>query len=284
MARLTHEISKPDILQVIIYGMNGKVIRQSSPFIFSEAGAANDQNNRGDTMLFWGPLNDQIIISSWTSDKPKSAVYDVKNNRISIVPGVMAAAFSGNPFRPDGKGFIVGKFGDKDFTGMSFIDRQGKKHDIALKPEALDSEDKLDMLILPFVHSSSWEGNKAVVFNAKWRFEIDTERFVGKLVSSPQGQLNKGKELRQQYAFPNTSKVVRVWKSLFERLEIFDSLEKKSKTLIEEANGCVVFPSPNRKLVAVRCFEGERKEGKRSDLILVINQQGEIVAQTAREK
>jgi hypothetical protein len=66
-------------------------------------------------------------------------------------------------------------------------------------------------------------------------------------------------------------------------LEIFDTAEKKTKTLIERSI-FFLFPSPNRKLVAVRCFEAETKEGKQSDLILVIDQKGEVVAKTAQEK
>ncbi len=294
VARLVHENGKPDFLQIIIYDMNGKVTRRSSPFIYSEAGVANDKDNPGGTILFWGPLDNQIIVDTYGgSGKPKCAIYDMKGNRISFVPGTAhPAAFGGNPIRPDGKGFLVARIGDQFVAGMSFIDREGKEHVIAMKPEALDCENKRDMLAWPFLGTSWWEGNKAIVFDPMGRFEIDTDRFVGKFTSSPQAQPNNDTDIMQQFAFPSTSKVLRVLQNSklqaenpydFQRLEIFDSQHKKTKPLIKGARSFILFPSPNRKLVAVR-MDNETKEGKQSVMFLVVNRQGEIAAQTAKEK
>jgi hypothetical protein len=266
------------------------VIRRSSPFVYSEAGVANDKEGLGGTMLFWSPLDNQIIVDCWGgSGKPKCGIYDVKADRISFVAGKHPAAFAGNPIRPDGKGFLVAKEGDMGVAGMSFIDRLGKEHVIALKPQALDSKEKRDILECPCLFTSFWDGNKAVVFDSKGRFEIDTDRYIGQFTSSAQARPKNDEEIMAQFAFPNSSKVVRVLEITkhnrvkFCRLEIFDTAEKKTKTLIERSI-FFLFPSPNRKLVAVRCFEAETKEGKQSDLILVIDQKGEVVAKTAQEK
>jgi hypothetical protein len=293
VARLTHEKDKPDMLQVIIYDMNGKVIQRSGSFIYSEAGASEPKDKLGLTVLFWGPQDNQMVISSYTSTA-KSAIYNIKTNSFSIMPEAMPAAFGGSPVRPDRQGFLVAKVSEKkkDLTGMSFIDTKGKEHAIVLKLEALSSQEKqqTDMLVFPFLFTSHWDGNKAVVFNAKWRFEIDTDRLVGKLMSTPVVQINKGKEIRQQFTFPGIFKVIRVWTSKKEQaeksdhLEIFDSKDETTKVLIEKATNCTAFPSPNRKLVAVRCREAETKEGKQSDLILVINQQGQVIGQIAKDK
>src|SRR5260370_9706005 len=77
VARLVHEKGKPDVLQVIIYGMNGKVTRRSSPFLYSEAGVSDKKKDLEDTILFWGPFDNQIIVGTNTSAKPKCSVYDV---------------------------------------------------------------------------------------------------------------------------------------------------------------------------------------------------------------
>jgi hypothetical protein len=293
VARLFHEKGKPSTLQIIIYNMSGKVARRSTPFIYSEAGVSNENEKLGVTILFWSPRENHIIVSDYTSTKPKSSIYDLKTNQLSILPGAHPAPFGDNPIRPDGKGFLVAKFGDKHVAGMSFIDRQGKEHAIPLTPEALNSEDKRDMLAWPFLFTSSWEGSKAVVFGSVGRFEIDTDKYIAKFTSTPQAQLNRDRQLMQQFAFQNSSKVVRVWTITkrngpnaedFHRLEIFDSNERKPKTLIQRARSCTLFPSPNRKLVAVRCFDAQLKEGKQSDLILLINHQGEIAARNTVEK
>jgi hypothetical protein len=288
VARLTHEKGKPDILQVIIYDMNGKVVQRSSAFTYSEAGVANDKDKPGIANLFWSPQDNKIIIDTYGgSGKFKCGIYDVKADRISFVLGAHPAAFGGNPCRPDGKGFLVAKIGDKDLTGMAFIDRQGNEHAIAMEPPEVPS--KQQMLAWPFIVTSSWDGNKAIVFDSKGRFEIDTDKYIGKFTSSAQAQPRNDTDILPQFAFPNSSKVLRVLeitkqnREKFRRLEVFDTQEKKAKTLIGKGD-CILFPSPNRKLVAVRCFKAETKEGKQSDLILVINQQGEIVAQAAKDK
>jgi hypothetical protein len=281
-------------LQIIFYDITGKVTKESDRFDFSERDARFPLK----TVLFWSPLDNQIIVCGCSSGVPNCGIYDVEAKRLSNVPGI-PAAFGGNPIRPDGKGFLVAKGQINEVKGMAFIDRQGKEHPIAWKSARLDlvSEDKQQMLVWPVAFSSSWEGNKAVVFNAKGRFEIDTDKYVGTFIpSEAQAKIDPG--VISQFSFSNSSKTVRVLRVsnqpklkgnlrrggtispavTWDYLEIFDSKEKKANLIQKAKVGIMLFPSPNRKLVAVRCDTSEAKVANQKDLILVINQQGEVVA------
>jgi hypothetical protein len=60
----------------------------------------------------------------------------MKSDELKVLKDASAAAFAGRPTRPDGKGFVVtkwghlGKRGPLGPTGISFVDWEGKERPI----------------------------------------------------------------------------------------------------------------------------------------------------------
>jgi dipeptidyl aminopeptidase/acylaminoacyl peptidase len=283
VARLNCDKDKGDTLQILIYDLNRKVQKQSKVFSLPRDGKIVGQD-RTTTELFWGPPADKIVVSIF-SERLTTAIYDVKREELKTLKDSSAFALAGRPARPDGKGFVVTKWKGQECSGISLVDWNGKERPIAMKPP-IDDQDKKDMLRWPYMFTSSWQDAKALVATSKGRFEIDTNKLQGKFDSFDSGEPNGENHVHQQFTFAGSQNVVRIvdWtkqvKGMNEqisRLEILDSHQKRIQTLIENAL-MNLSPSPDGKLVAVRCAHDDKKRGDPKEMIWVIDQSGQVVA------
>jgi hypothetical protein len=280
VAKLTRDKKKGDTLQICIYDLNGTSKKQSKVFSLPKVDKGDEHCS---AELFWGPPDNKILVSS---DPMSVGIYDVKTDELKVLKDSSAVAIGGKPARPDGKGFLVAKWRDKSCTGISWVDWDGKEQPFTVKPKIGDGDDKTDMLLWPYMFTSSWQGAKAQLSSSKIRFEIDTDKLLCKISSLDPGEPNGENLVRQQFAFPNSPLVVRVldWTKQVKgvdqhlsRLELVDTRQNKIQKLVENEKANALFPSPDGKLIAVRLIGGNQPADD-ADMILVLDSSGQILA------
>jgi hypothetical protein len=298
LAQVLHEQNKPETLQVFFYGLDGAILERSKAFKIAEATKDESKDERRSPLvsawLFWAP-HDKIVISTG-AETAVVAIYDLKADRIVMVPHAHMAVFSNRPFRPDGKGFLVVKDGflgmeEKDL-GMSFVDWEGHEQPVLLnKPGKVSKEVEEDMprmLMLPADYNSSWRGKKAVVSTSRARCEIDSDKLVGTWELTTGDGPDVETRVRQNVAFANGTHALQVWewtkwdgesKNYLSRLELVDGGQKKTSVLRENSAEPILFPSPDGKHVAVYWRGAEYNDPIIANgLLWVIDQEGKVEA------
>jgi hypothetical protein len=286
VAHVTRDKDKGDTIQLLIYDLNGKSKKQSKVFPLPQVAKPRNPSEQRGTELFWGPLENKIV-ASISTNPPNVGIYDVKTDQLNILKDASASAFGGQPAKPDGKGFVVAKWRGDSCTGLSLVDWDGRERPIAMKQQIGDDDDKKAMLTWPYLFTSSWQGSKALVSSSKGRWEIDTDRLVSKFETSNSREPNGDNFVRQQFTFPGSQNVLRIvdWtkhvnggEDHMTRLDMVDSGQKRTQTLMENGLLKALFPSPDGKLVAIRCVGDDKKPGDPQDMIWVIDQTGQILA------
>jgi hypothetical protein len=253
-------------LQLTFYDLSGKELRTSQEYDWVEK--KKNENDSWATFVFWG-LPDKVLVAPMHSDVPTmTAIIDLKSNEIIKIKDRIPFLYPGNiPFRPDGKGFLA--MGDKS-SGLYFIDWNGKETPIDMKGGSIDAPTNQ---IVDF----RWNGNKAIVIGNHESFTVDTETATAaKRDQEPlQDPGKEGEQLSNRLTFAQDRLEFRSFergdpnKPKQFRLEVRDQKSGKVRVLLDNQNGCFVFPSPDRKWLAIR--QGER--------ILLVNDQGEIAAE-----
>jgi hypothetical protein len=225
-------------------------------------------NDAWPSLVFWG-VPEKILVVPFHSDVPAiTAIIDLKSKEIVKVKDRFPFFYPGNvPCRPDGKGFLA--MGDKN-SGLFFIDWEGKETKFDVKDGAFDAPNNQ---IIDF----RWNGNKATIIGNNESFSVDTEAGkVSKLEQEPLQEPGKeGEKLTNRLTFAENRLEFRSFTRMQPnqgnqtRLEIRDQKSGKVRVLVDNQTECFVFPSPNRKWLAVRT------QGK----ILLINDQGEVAAE-----
>jgi len=295
VARITHAEKKPDTWQVLLYDLAGKLVRSST--VFTEPGfVEGEARYKHPTEVFWGPANTIVInelgYSTFkTVTNPKFVrgigVYDLEKDQMLLFPGHNVISFGGTPFRPDGKGFIVvgsPAKNDKNKNGqLSLMDKQGNSKPIAINPPLTKADDFGAFILGSVFCDSFWQGNTAAVTAMDYRLQIDTDKLEATFHSDPVDSPKPKESILIRVAFSNGRQAVQIvsWseqigksQNLFSRLEVFDTHQKKARVLSENADGAVLFPSPNRKYIAVRWVPGGKEP---PDSIWLIDEDGKIV-------
>jgi hypothetical protein len=246
-------------------------------------GERSNRLGQDSTWLFWGPSEDKILVSISTSP-PRVGIYELKTDELKILKDAFAAAFAGRPARPDGKGFVVTKWRDHSFADLSLVDWDGKERLIAMKPRLADNGYKKDMLTWPYMFTSSWQGAKALVSSHKGRLLIDTDQLVAEIYSFSSGEPKGENSVRQQFTFLGSQNILRIvdWTKHsnrgddhMSRLEMIDPGQMRTQSLMDNEQLKALFPSPDGKLVAIRCV-GQPSDSQ--DMIWVIDQAGKVLA------
>ncbi|MCI0456085.1 MAG: hypothetical protein L0Z62_03775 [Gemmataceae bacterium] len=290
---------KPITLQVALYDRAGKELRRSRafPLVDKVKDAAPDDELL--PQLFWAPRGERVVVHI----QGHSAIYDAKEDRFINLGEALVLAFGGTPFRPDGAGFLVmknvnGWMNSKKGAApedprMTFVDLDGKGQPIKAPPllldaKALDKEkdiNKLVGLLCPVLFESGWDGDTASV-----RWNVDRLRYFTKkgeaIIDSVKPEYSGDYVVQHQYRLAGGARVRVVNLGAVKgkdpmsdadvRVELLRPGKEQAEVLVERANGCVVVPSPNGKLVALRCvFKGKKKEDER---VLIVNDRGEVSA------
>ena len=276
-ARLVREKDVPEKMQIIIYDLKGKEQHRSPEFVWCEP--PEDLNTvTGLTGLFWKPDGTRLVVYDFGGT---TGIYDVGQKRITLLPG-HPLVFATNSVRPDGKGFLIANGDANQISEVAFVDWEGKKQKIDMKPDTLDTKDKHGMIEMPFAVASFWQGDTAVVTFAGTSIHIDTNKRVGTCHKVPQEETKVGQMLvHQQYTFPNKGARVR---SLMKEnddkdkkaeafLEVLKPGQERPK-ILRESGFFLLFPSPDGKHLAIS-YENQETENLH---ILVLDSAGEVVA------
>jgi hypothetical protein len=300
---------KQTSLQVIIYSRAGKELSRSKMLdwiVLKDQGPqASDRSAL--PLLFWAPQGDRIVVTTAVH----TGIYDLKKNELVYSgPGILLA-FGGSAVRPDGAGFLVIKNSEwmqswdrkdakRDINpGFAFVTWDGKEE--ALKPPALlvdavalkkeKDGNKLGGLFWPALYNSAWHGNVAEVSWNVDRLRYLTGKGEAVLDRIPADKTSDGLLVKQRYKFPGGRAELRVVMSKWDdqkpdradvpRVEVLKTGQKEPQVILDKSEACVLIPAPNRKLLALHTGVGERKGRAHPDTILVINDQGEVVANLA---
>ena len=254
-------------LQVTIYDTAGKELRVSPEYDWVEKKKEGD-NDGWPTLVFWGSP-EKVLVVPYHTDMPSiTGIIDLRSKELVKVKDRSPLFYPGNiPCRPDGKGFLA--MGDR-YAGLFFIDWDGKETKFDVKEGAIEGPNNQ---IVDF----RWNGNKAIIIGNNESFSADTDSGkVSKLEQKPlQDPGKEGEKLSNRLMFAGDRLEFRSFermqphRSNTNRLEIRDQKSGKVRVQVDDQPECFVFPSPDRKWLAVRT----------QSKILLINDQGEIAAE-----
>jgi hypothetical protein len=198
----------------------------------------------GPTAVYWSGQPDKVLLS----DTNTSGIYDIKKGTWVPVEGQPCPLFN-RPVRPDGKGLLTF---DKKTRQLFFYDWQGRKTALGKVRHKAESERVLN---------TAWDRAVWRVTTTHRVVEADTARGALKeKVAAPAVKVAGG-SLQMLYPFPGGDAVLcLVSTKVGDRLELRRPAGKQPKVVTAagdyQVNDIDLFPSPDGKLVAVRCREG----------------------------
>jgi hypothetical protein len=286
-------------VQIVFYDRAGQELRRSKTHpwftVPKEKGLTTEGGDK--PQLFWSPRGDKILVHA----EMHTAMYDIKADKLQpIEKESVLLVFGGSPFRPDGAGFLIirenGK-GDQVPSTFRFVDWNGKETALEAPPlfkdkAALGKEkdvNKLAALLCPAIYQSHWDGDAAHV-----QWNVDRLRYLTKngmaVLDNVKPEKASGQLIKQQFQFATSKVQIRTvalpMKGKDEtdlpkvRVEVVRA-DGKVDAVLDEAEMCVLVPSPDRRLVALRCLvDSPRKMDNRDpdERILVINEKGAVTA------
>jgi dipeptidyl aminopeptidase/acylaminoacyl peptidase len=285
-------------LTVAVFDGDGKELHRSKPLDWK---SHDNPKTLFAAEAFWTPKGDRLLLST----DGVGGFYDPKEQGLVKMDMMIVAAFGGNPYRPDGKGFFA--FKSEQFY---LIDEDGKETEVKPADQALFEKKKDEpgsplntMLAWPFLHSSHWEKGRAVVAWNGSRVAIDPDKtemtletFKPELTADKEiiadqatlecGAVVRAVELVSRWS-PNNPETYRVDFGRY-RLELVKPRAKEATVLMDEAMLFAIQPSPDGKSALVRGAKSieammEAKPGE--DWLFLIDGKGEVAAKidTAKE-
>jgi hypothetical protein len=228
-----------------------------------------------------------------------TGIYDVKAESLEKISKSHLLVCGGTPIRPDGAGFLAVRVLDSQrlsdkFAGFFFADWSGKKVLMPLSSataqrflEKLDDLNILWALAVPAIYHSGWEGETAWVSWYSDRLRYDTKKQVIALDVVKPEEAEDGMPVKQHYTFAESKARLRVMavsdkkKERLEpdpvRVEMLKPGQQKPQLILDRAEKVALIPSPNRKMVVLRCFVQNPLQ-RPDERILVVNQAGDVVA------
>jgi hypothetical protein len=282
VARIKFEKDKQPKLQVVVYDLEGKETHRSKLMAWGEE-PKGDLSVEKYAHLFWAPHENKVLVYA----NKHSGVYNLDQGQAVMLGEAVPSTYGTTPVRPDGKGFLLAK----NDNSVAFLDWDGKETAIAMPTEKLNVREQ-DIISLPAAGSwSRWEGPVAIATWKAKEWRVDTVKKTAALrnVDKAIWALD-GKEIQQIYAFAGGKTKLAVLYLVSPRdfhdaglptvrVDFIGPEPDRRRTLIQTTPYCGVYPSPNQELVALRyTAEGNKKEDRQRDMILVVNQKGEVVA------
>jgi hypothetical protein len=305
VAKLALKQGQPQTtLQVVLYSRTGKELSRSKVFDWLPLKTNAILDRDALPQLFWAPEGDRIVVTT----TGYTGIYDVKEDRLVRAGPGMLLSFGGAAARPDGAGFLLMKNvewmgwwdkkdgkGDPD-PGFAFVRWDGKEQ--LLKPPALLTDadalkketdrNKLGGLLFPALYSSAWHGDVAQVSWNVDRMRYLTAKGEAVLDRTEPDKTAEGLLVKQRYAFPGGRAELRVVLTKWDdkkqdadsplRVEVLKTGQKDPLIVLDKVGACVLIPAPNRKLVALHTIDRARKGGPQQEQVVVINDQGAVVA------
>jgi hypothetical protein len=260
-------------LCIITYALTGEELARSKTFEFTEAlakPAAQTKDVKVESALNWSGPQDKLLVYSGVT-----GIYDLEKGTFARLEPTPFPYYN-RPVRPDGKQFLAIGKGDK----LVSCDWQGRQTDLGVLPP----HDVLNP-----VHFA-WTKGVYRMHGRSRIFEADTSsNKVGEIAEKVPVVAAEG-DLQLSFPFAASQSRLCIFaredekKNSKRRLEIQRPALGQRKVILAEGDYNLdpmqVFPSPDDKLVALRCLDGQKKV----EHILVVNASGEIIARITPEK
>lgn len=285
VARLSFEKERNARLQVVVYDRQGKVVHESKRLAFGVSDQKPEDMNTT-TQMFWDPSGKKLLIyGSIHGTYGTTGVYDLATTKLQVWEQTIPSIYGSTPLRPDGQGFLMIKLIDRGekVEHLATVDWQGQVNALTARFDL--NEEKLAMqLAWPVLRSSAWTERSAAAVTSSGRTHIDLDKGEATLHAAKPGEISMGQETIWMSAkLPSGIQVVVLTTAkgdkAFHQSRIISWDPKAMKQIAEIANGADhlvgLFPSPDKKHVLVRVWEGDRR-GPDADMMYVINAQGQV--------
>ena len=266
VARAVRDGEEPGTMEIVLLDMEGQEVKSSKEFPWLPADKTAKGKRTFATALFWGASAQHLLVFS----EEKTGIYDVEQDALVVLDKVVPFPLGNSPVRPDGKGFLSLVTG-LERTEVAFIDWEGKRRKIDVKWELKAAELR-------------WEKDVAHLIGPDGVLDFDTTRLTAAFRIDKPELLPTDGDLALLHTFPDGKTKVCVYDwieksatkrdQMHQRVEIQRLGEKKRDILERRTRGIVsLYPSPDRKLVAVRY----RPEGFQKQVIAIIDASGKVV-------
>jgi hypothetical protein len=177
VARLARN-SKQYEMEVVVYDLQGKEVHRS-PLIAWRKLSEFEVDDQVPTILFWARTRETLIVAE--IGHPSTGIYDLKQKALTKLEGEPCIV-GGSPVRPDDRGFLL-KSPLHEKLWMSLVDWKGKEQTIAI------GEELAPFVALPYIYTSAWDRNVAVITREGDQARIDTEKKTSSVEKAPKDPL-----------------------------------------------------------------------------------------------
>jgi hypothetical protein len=288
VARLDVKREQAPALQVVVYDRQGREVHRSKTFPWGER-PERVIGCEGYPQLFWAPQGNRLLVHAALI----SGICDLNKDQAVMLGAAIPSIYGTTPIRPDGKGFLLARE-----NGVSFVDWEGREAAIKLPVDKTSGRLAEFPSCPAAVCWTRWEDDGAIATWKGVQLRIDTTKQIGTWhqLDDETAWAFDGKEIQQLYAFPDgkTKIVVQYlvsWRDFRDaglatvRVLFVGPRPNQRRALVEEAYHCGVYPSPDKKLVALRYYPVTTRDSRLlQDRILIVDAEAEMVAEidTAR--
>lgn len=280
-------------LRILVLDRDGREIHRSDEFPWrQELGKSYTQGPLG-AEVYWAPSGSRLVVAGAS----RVGFYDLKTRQLDVQPGMAGAGplvFGGKCLAPQNRGFLIRRencFELVDWSGRAQPLRDG------LADANLQQDQLADMMTSwPFLFSSGWEEDAAVVSWGKHRFRFDTAKMTAHLAVIRPEWTDDGKLVQQQFSFGRGKATVRVVELAARnpgvggdgqqgtfgtfRLDLSRPGEAKFQVLLPRISGFVqMVPAPNRQLLAIDCLVDRADQQPHERFIVILDAGGRLLSQ-----
>ena len=289
VARLNMTASPDPMLQVVVYDLVGKELQKTKAvkWGFSPRGEYSMEKF---SQLFWAKTGNQVLIFA----NRHTGIWDLDADRVTSIGSAMPMIVGGSPQRPDGAGCLV----VREDQSLAFVNWDGKPTAINLPADQIAGVHSSILHEMGVNCWTRWEGNDAILTWKHGQLRINTAKHTASYRNPDEAEWAwDGKEIQNVYTFPDgKTKVIVVFLKSYRdfrdaglatvRVDFVSPEAGKSRTLIPETFHCGLYPSPDKKLVALRyvSMPDRTAADQYKDAIMVLDQAGNARAAMERNK
>lgn len=268
VARVEYTKGKQPRVQVRIYSSDGKEVKRSAWFE-RKMGDPAEKDKEHVTYLHW-PTPDRILLLGY-----EFGIYDLTNDRLISAGDMVPWPFGTSPIRPDGMGCLAVR-GREESLVLFFLEWDGTARNLGVLPRK--SENGLEYL-------AEWDGDIGWLMIADVMYEVDTARKTVQSTKRRPPVLKAEGKLEAYHVFPGGKKALCAYrhevgmgksKQSWQSVEVHDlALSTRKRVLKKCSLWPFLFPSPDRKVVALKYNTGGSKDPSR---LLVVGADGKVIS------
>lgn len=255
-------------LEVVSFDLSGKEVKRSKTHTWNDT-RAEKLPTLEPAMVYW-LRPDKLVICGGAS-----GIYDRERDKLILLEKVEPWLYGNTPMRPDGKLFLAEE--TEGQKRLALVDWDGKIQPIDWAiPEGDRAHPHVELI---------WDKHVARLVSAEATWLVDTEKKTVQELAEGAPDVIKGEgDLQSMHTFPvggyrvcvfATKENVDGKETEYHRIELQNPADRKQKVLVKKAEGVfTLFPSPDRKKVAIRYTKSDEKKER----ILILDDKGASVA------